>query len=63
MAHQGVGESATPFPGLFHFTLNLYLIMMCVKQRGIKYHILSFWYDSSLDWTLVSWAFAKHSTH
>ena len=38
--HLGVGEGATPFPGLLHFTLNPYLLMLSVKQGGIKYH---FW--------------------
>ena len=33
-----VGEGATPFPGLLHFTLEPYLIMLSVKQGGIKYH-------------------------
>ena len=33
-----VGEGATPFPGLLHFTLEPYLIMLNVKQGGIKYH-------------------------
>ena len=33
-----------------------------VKQGGIKYHFLNFWYDSTWDWTLVSWAFGKHSS-
>ena len=28
----------TSFPGLLHFTLDTYLIMLNVKQRGIKYH-------------------------
>ena len=28
--------------------------MLSVKQGGIKYHILSFWYDSTWDWTQVS---------
>ena len=27
---QGVGEGATPFPGLLHFTLDPYLIMLSV---------------------------------
>ena len=36
--HQGVGESDTPFPGLLHFTLDTYLILLRVKQGGIKYH-------------------------
>ena len=26
------------FPGLLHFTLDLYLIMLSVKQGGMKYH-------------------------
>ena len=32
-----VGEGATLFPGLLHFTLGPYLIMPSVKQGGIKY--------------------------
>ena len=43
----GVGEGTTPFPGLLHFTLDPYLIMLSVKQGGIKYHFLSLWYDSA----------------
>ena len=39
-------EGATPFHGLFHITLDTYLIMLSVKQGGIKYHFLSLWYDS-----------------
>ena len=38
---------ATPFPGLLHFTLDPYLIMLSVKQGSIKYHFLSLWYDST----------------
>ena len=34
----GVGESATPFPELLHFTLDMYRILLSVKQGGIKYH-------------------------
>ena len=34
----GVGEGATSFPRLLHFTLDMYLILLSVKQRGIKYH-------------------------
>ena len=30
-------EGATPFPGLLHFTLDTYLILLSVKQDGIKY--------------------------
>ena len=32
------GEGATPFPELLHFTLDTYLILLSVKQVGIKYH-------------------------
>ena len=35
------------FPGLLHFTLNAYLIMLNVKHGGIKYHFLSLSYDST----------------
>ena len=31
-------EGATPFPGLLHFTFDMYLILLSVKQGGIKYH-------------------------
>ena len=37
----GVGEGATPFPEFNHFTLDPYLIILSVKQGGIKYHLLS----------------------
>ena len=30
--HQGVGKSATLFSGLLHFTLDMYLIVLSVKQ-------------------------------
>ena len=39
--HQDVGEGASPFPGLLHFTLDPYIIMPSAKERGIKYHFLS----------------------
>ena len=61
LLHQGVGEGTTPFPGLLHFTLDPYLIMLSVKQGGIKYHFLSLWYDSTWDWTEVSRAIGEHS--
>ena len=57
------GEGTTPFPGLLHFTLDPYLIILSVKQGGIKYHFLSLWYDSTWDWTQVSRAIGKHSNH
>ena len=37
--------------------------MLSVKQRGIKYYFLSFWYESTCDWTQVSWAIDEHSNH
>ena len=37
--------------------------MLRVKLGGIEYHFLSLWYDSTWDWTLVSQAIGKHSTH
>ena len=44
-----VGEGATPFPGLSHFTFDMYLILLSIKQGGIKYHFLSLWYDATWD--------------
>ena len=35
--------------------------MLSAKQ-DIKYHFLSFWYDSTWDWTPVSVAIGEHST-
>ena len=40
-----------------------FLIMLVVKQRGTKYYFLSLWYDSTWDWTLVSWASGEHCNH
>ena len=31
---------------MLHFTLDTYLILLSVKQGGIKYYFLSFWHDS-----------------
>ena len=33
-----IGEGATPFPGLLHFSLDTYFILLSIKQGGIKYH-------------------------
>ena len=52
-----------PFPGLLRFTLDQYLIMLSVKQRGIKYHFLSLWYDSNWHGTQLSRAIGEHSNH
>ena len=37
--------------------------MLSAKQRGIKYHFFSLWYDSTRDWTKVSRTIGKHSNH
>ena len=37
----GIREGATPFPGLFHFTLDTFLLMLSVKHGGIKYRFWS----------------------
>ena len=47
---------------VLHLALDSYLIMLSAKQGRIKYHFLSLWYDSTWDWTLVSWAIGEHST-
>ena len=56
-------DGATLFPGLFHFILDPYLIMLSVKQEGIKYHFLSLWYDLTWDWIPVTRTIDEHSTH
>ena len=56
-------EGPTPFPWLFHFTLDPYLKMLTVKQGDIIYHFLSLWYDSTWDWTPVYQTIGEHSTH
>ena len=38
------------------------LILLSVKQGGIKYYFKSFWYDATWDWTQVSWTIGEHST-
>ena len=42
------------FPGLLHFTLDPYLIMLSVKQGGIKYHFFEslVWLDLGLNFGL-----------
>ena len=40
-----------------------YFIMLSVKEGGIKYHFLSLWYDSTLDWTPVWQTLGEHSTY
>ena len=41
------GKRCNFFPGIAPLTLDPYLIMLSVKQRGIKYNFLSLWYDST----------------
>ena len=36
---------------------------LSVKQGGIKYQFLNLWYDSTWDWTPVSWSICEHSDH
>ena len=60
---RGVGEDDTPFPGLLHFTIDMYLILLNVKQGGIKYHFKSLWYDVTWDWTQVCRIIGEYSTH
>ena len=63
LLHRGVRQGATPSPGLLYFTLYLYLIMLSVEQSSIKYRFLSFRYDFTWDWTLVSRAIDEKSTY
>ena len=56
-------EGVTPFPGLHHFILDAYLIMLSVNQSGIKYYFLRLWYVSIWDWTPLSRTFVERSTH
>ena len=42
-------EGCYSFPWIAPFTLDLYLIMLSVKQEGIKCHFFSLWYDSTWD--------------
>ena len=51
------------FPWIASLILNLYLIMLSVKQGGINHHFLSLWYDSTWDWTLVSRTIGEQSNH
>ena len=55
-------EGATPFPGLLHFTLDPYLILLSFKKGGVNYHFLSLWYDLTRDWTQVSRTISESST-
>ena len=54
------GECSS-FPWIVSFTLDAYLIMMNDQQGGIKYHSLSLWYESTWEWTPVSWTIDEYS--
>ena len=54
-------ERCYSFPWLAPLTLDPYLIMLNVKQEGIKYDFLSLWHDSTQDRTLVSLTTGEHS--
>ena len=49
------------FPWIAPLTLGSYLIMLSVKQGGIKYHFFSLWYDSTWDRTPVFQTIGEHS--
>ena len=51
------------FPWITPITIDLYCIMLTVKQQGIKYHFQSLWYDSTRDLTLVSRTTGEHCNH
>ena len=51
------------FPWIVPLTLDPYLIMLGVKQGGIKYHFKSLWHNSTRDWILFSRAIGEHSTN
>ena len=42
LQHRDVGEGVSPFLGLLHFILDPHLIMLSIKQGGIKYHFSVF---------------------
>ena len=60
---RGLRVDTTPFPGFLNFTIDAYFIMLSVEQRDIKYNFLSFWYDSTWDWTPVSRVISERSNH
>ena len=56
-------EQPYSFPRIALLTLASYLIMLSVKQEGIKYHFLSLKYDSTWDWTPVYRTIDEHLTY
>ena len=57
---QRCGGGHYSFPWIAPTTLDMYLIMLSVKHRGIKYQFKSVWYDPTWDWTPVSWTIGEH---
>ena len=54
-------EGRHSFPWMAPLYLIMYLIMLSVKQGGIKYHFFfSLWYDTTWDWTPVSRVIGEH---
>ena len=51
------------FPWITPLTLDPYLIMLNVKEGSIKYQFSSLWYDSTWNWTPISWTIGEHSNH
>ena len=57
------GRGRYSIPRIVPLYLDPHLIMLSAKQGGIKYHFLSLWYDSTRDWTTVSWTIGEHFMH
>ena len=51
------------FPEITPLNLDPYLIMLSIKQGGINYYFLRFWYDLTWYFTPVSRAITEHSIH
>ena len=51
------------FPWIDLLTLDPCLIMLSVKQGGIKCHVFSLWYDPICDWTLISRTIGEYITN
>ena len=47
LPHQGVGEGTTPFPGLLHFTLYSYIIML--RRHQVPFFESLVWLDQGLN--------------
>ena len=46
LLHWGINQGATPFPGVLHFALDPYLIMLSITVGGSNYHIFNLSYVS-----------------